>query len=134
MEKKIYSLLLTPSSCFIFHNNLALKNSFSIDFTQKLPLFPLFFSWSLICTSYCLCLSLPFGQRSLCKGALNGQQESPLCVRKWDSIHPLPTTRGVPTAAELDRYRLPRARGVPTALELEVYSLSRARGIPAAQN
>lgn len=50
--EKIYSLLLTPSSCFILYNNLAIENSFSIDLPQKLTLFFLFFSFPLIYTSF----------------------------------------------------------------------------------
>ena len=76
MEKKIYSLLLTPSSRFILYNNLAFENSFSIDLPQKLTLFSFFFSWPLIYRSFSLFRLIlpPLAVRaSLCKCTLSGK-------------------------------------------------------------
>lgn len=37
--EKIYSLWLTTTSCFSFHNNLAIENHCSVDLPQELTLF-----------------------------------------------------------------------------------------------
>lgn len=89
--EKIYSLS-TPTSCFIFRNNLALENSFSIDFPQELTLFPPVFSQSLIYTSSSPLPSPPsFGHPEPAgKCTLSSKWWSRLCVRKQDSSYPLP--------------------------------------------
>lgn len=82
MEKKIYGLLLTPSSCFIFHNNLAIKNSLSIDLPQKLHCFPFF---QLVFDIYIfppLSSPPPLARVSLGKCA-SSHWKSLLRVRKW---------------------------------------------------
>lgn len=83
MEEKTCGLLLTPSSCFILHNNLAIKNSLSIDLPQKLHCFPLF---QLVFDIYIFPpLSSPslLARVSLSKCAPSSHWKSLLCVRKW---------------------------------------------------